>query len=278
MRFTKLKLILGLALSGLASNLPSQHLHLNAGATNTAAGTPLYFANADTFVASSGYVFNLVLRTNGPAIGLYDGGVTFTALSSDGFDGPPAAPGSQLALAVQSLAGPQDSQWSFWESDACEDLGCCITFSLLSGTTNGTNLFLLSQNNGLPGEDPYGHCHGRRYTASKPGLHTLGVQILDVSTNGPGGGPIHNPSQVYYLHFQAGITISRLARTNNIAMAAFGTRNGSTYYLEANSVLDDSLPWSTVAGPLGGNNHLQSLTDMTATESRRFYRLRVTTP
>lgn len=255
-----------------------QHLHLNAGATNTRAGTPLYFANADTFTASSGYVLNMVLRTNGPAAGLYDGGITFTALGSDGFEGPPAAPGSQLALVIKSVTGPADSLWSFWESDACEDFGCCLTFSVPTGVTNGANTFLLSQNLGLPGDDPYGHCHGRRYTASKPGLHTVGVQIVDVSSNGPAGGPIHTPSPIYYLHWQAGITIANLARTNQRSTATFGTRNGSTYWLEAADGLSITNQWTTVAGPVSGNNRLRALIDENAAVSQRFYRLRVTTP
>jgi hypothetical protein len=100
-----------------------------------------------------------------------------------------------------------------------------------------------------------------------------------VSRNGANGGPIHAPSPIYHFHFQAGVTISSLVRTNNVVQATFGTRNGSRYYLEMKPVLDPALDWTTVAGPATGNNRLQTLIDPTATnDAQRFYQLRVTTP
>ena len=268
-----------LALSVLPGELFAQHIHLNAGALAITNGAPLYFINGDSFIASSGYVFNSVFRTNGPANGNYDAGVTFTAVGSDGFDGPPAAPGAQLALVVKSATGSAGSSWAFWESLQCDDFGDSITFSLPAGTTNGANQFLLSQNSGLPGEDPYGHCHGRRFTLTKPGLHKVAVQIVDVSHNGPGGGPIHTPSPIYEFNFQAGLTILRLERTNNQYTATFPSRTGSRCYLETNSVLDGSLSWGTAAGPLSGDNRIKVFTDPALpADLQRFFRLRQTTP
>ena len=83
-----------LALLPPVGGLRAQHIHLNAGALSTAPGSPVSLVNASGFIAASGYVFNMVLRTNGPANGLYDGSPTFTSVGSNGFDGPPAAPGS----------------------------------------------------------------------------------------------------------------------------------------------------------------------------------------
>src|SRR5512138_2735664 len=107
MKFSNWKLLTVLvpALAGAASELCAQHFQVNAGALDITNRAPLYFVNADSFVAGSGFVFGSVLRTNGPAIGYYDAGVTFTAVGSDGFDGPPAAPGAQLALIVKSVSG-----------------------------------------------------------------------------------------------------------------------------------------------------------------------------
>lgn len=262
---------------GAASRAEAQHVHLTAGALSTSPGSPLSFVNSASFVASSGYVFNMVLRTNGTLDGLYDGGPTFTAAGSDGFDGPPAASGAQIALVVKSLVGPKNSTWGFWESLECDDVWTNLTFSISSGVTNGTNRFLVSQTNNFP--DPFGHCHGRRFSISEPGLHTLGVQLVDVSRSGPGGGPIHTPSPIYPLHFQAGYTISKIERTNNVVANSFGTRTGSRFYLEGNSVLGDSSPWTTIAGPVSGNSRLQTLNDAAGfAETNRFYRLRVTTP
>ena len=282
MKLSKFKLT-AISLVALSPAALAQHFHLNAGALGQSPGSQLYFVNGATFVAESGFVVNMVLRTNGPAAGLYDGGVTFAAAASDPINGGPepghAALGAQLALVAESLSGPAGSSWAFWESDQCEDFGDRITFSLPAGVTNGTNLFLLSQNNGQPNEDPYGHCHGRRFTAAKPGLHTVGFQIRDLSRNGPGSGPLHTPSEIFYLHFQAGVTISRLERDGAGVTATFGTRSGSRYHLEANSLLDGSQPWVTVAGPANGNNRLQTLTNTSSMdESRQFYRLRVETP
>jgi len=273
-------------LAGTA-DLHAQHLHVNAGAVGSTNRAPLSFVNGDSFVASSGFVITSVLRTNGPAAGYHDASssVTFTAVFGDGSDGPPAAYGAQLALVIKSVSGPPGGAFAFWESfqGDCEQSGESITFGLPVGTTNGTNRFLLSQNNGLPDEDPFGHCHGRRLTMTKPGLYTVEAQIVDVSRNGPGGGPIHTPSPIYKFHFQAGTTIAWSARTNNSFAATFATlpsnaaRNYS-YYLEASPALDGIELWNTVAGPVRGDNHLQTLVDPTVGEAQRYYRLRVTSP
>ena len=263
----------------VAAGVRAQHVHVDAGAPSTAAGTPLYFINGTTYNTASGFVFNMALRSNDVVAGLYEGGPTFASASSDGFDGPPAAPGAQLALVVKAVAGPEGGTWSFWESPDCDQAAESITFSLRTGFTNGTQRFLLSQNNGLPGEDPFGHCHGRRFTVDKPGLYTVWVQIVDISRNGPGGGPIHPPSAVYAFYFNAGLGIARLNGTAGSVIITFGTRTGSRFYLEASSDLDGSAPWGTVAGPAVGNNRLQSLTDSVAAgEAQRYYRLRITTP
>lgn len=282
MRIGKRNLLSLAGLLAAVATASAQHLHLNAGAIAPTPGAALAFIGAESFVAESGYVFQSVLRTNGPARGWYEAGLTFTALALDLSNGGPepghAAPGARLALVVKSLSGPPGGEWAFWESANCDDFGPAITFRLATGATNGTNRFLLSQNNGLPGEDPYGHCHGRRLTMNKPGLYTLGVQIVDVSRNGPGGGPVHPPSPIYHFHLQAGVTIARLLHTAGLATATFATRTGSRYWLESNATLDGSLPWASVSGPIPGNNRLQTLTYPAATNSQCFYRLRVTTP
>jgi hypothetical protein len=272
-------------LLAVPDDLPAQHAHVNAGALGTTNRAPLYFVNGDGFVAGSGYVFTSVLRTNGPAIGYYDSAVTFTSVFGDGSEGPPAAYGAQLALVIKSVTGPQGGAFAFWESfqGDCEQAAESITFSLAVGATNGTNRFLLSQNTGLPGEDPYGHCHGRRLTMTKPGLYSVGVQMLDVSRNGPGGGPIHAPSPLYQFHFQADTTIARLELTNSAVAATFATlpsnaaRNYS-YFLEARAAFEDEELWKSVAGPVRGDNRLKTLVDPTVGEPQRYYRLRVTTP
>ncbi len=258
-----------------------QHFHVTAGAASTTAGSPLYFTDADSFLAESGYVANMPLITNTflPTIGYYMGGPTFTAGSGDGADGPPAAPGARIALVVRAVAGPAGGQWSFWKPGADDEYGNAITFSYATGTTNGTNAFVLSENKGLPGEDPFGHIHGRAFTVDRPGLYTVWVQLIDTSRNGPGGSPIHTPSPLYRFYFNAGFNIASLARTNDVVTVHFGSRTGSRFYLEASPTLDEPLDWLPIAGPLSGNNRLRTFTDTPpADASHRFYRLRVTTP
>jgi len=139
-----------------SADLRAQDFTVNAGALTTTNGAPLYFVNGNSLVAGAGFVFPSTLRSDGPAIGYYDAPVTFTAVHGDGSDGPPAASGAQLALVVKSVSGPEGGSWAFWESldGACNGFGGSITFSLPVGATNRTNSFLLSQNNGQPGEDP----------------------------------------------------------------------------------------------------------------------------
>lgn len=264
--------------------LPSlgQHIHLSAGALAETPGSQLYFDNADAFVTNSGYVINLAVRTAGPAVGLYDGGPTFTALAiAPGNGGPDlhhALAGSRIALQWISLEGPTGGSLSFWESKNCEDAATERTFQFRVGETNPSPSFLLSQNSGAPGADPYGHCHGRRFTTDVPGLYTLGVRLLDVSTNGLKGAPLHSPSETNYLYFQAGITIHRLELADNEATAWFGTRNFGLYYLESSTSLGDDSMWETEGNPIGGDNHVQSITVPLPLEApNRYYRLRYET-
>jgi hypothetical protein len=266
-----------------SGDLRAQHLHVNAGALSAAAGTPLYFVNGDSFVTNSGWVFSSILRSTGPVNGNYVAGLTFTSVFGDGSEGPPAALGAQVALIVKAVAGPEGGSLAFWESldGACEEEGQSITFSLPVGATNGTNRIVLSQNSGASGEDPYGHCHGRLFTLNKPGLYMITFQLMDVSRNGPGGGPIHSPSQLYRMYFQAGVTIAEFTHSGNSIKVSFGTQRSNIarqyfYYLEANPVLDDPMQWTTVAGPVRGESNLQSLSELIAPNTaHRYYRLRV---
>lgn len=261
-----------------------QHFHVTAGAANATAGSQLLFTDADQFLAESGYVAYMPKITNSllPTLGHYQGGPTFTAAANDGSVESPAAAGARIGLRIVAVDGPPGGRWSFWETAGNEEPGDSITFSYASGTTNGTNVILLSENHGEPGADPFGHIHGRAFTADAPGLYTVWTQLVDVSRNGPGGGPLHSPSQLFRYYFQAGTTIARIAQTNGSTVVTFGTQLSNaarrfSYYLEAQSALDADSPWTTVAGPVTGNSHLQTLSEPIA-GARRFHRLRVTSP
>jgi len=192
---------------GLAA-IGAQAQHINAGAVSTNQGGQLYFQNGASFVNTSGFVASLNYSNSGTYAGFFNiGGLTFTALARTNAAGPPspaaAAFGSFLQLRLETvISGPAGGTFSFWE-----DLAGSPTLSLGVGQTVGTgNLFPLSDASlgaGLPGGDPYGHLHGRRYTATLPGDYLVGFRIVDTSNNGFGGGPIQSDSDLFLMTFRA---------------------------------------------------------------------------
>ena len=125
-----------------------------------------------------------------------------------------------------------------------------------------------------PSADPYGHIHGRRFTLSKPGLYTLGLQLLDGSSNGANGGPIHTPSAITYFYLQAGLYLSDFSVSNNVATARFGLPGLTDYVLEASPVVPTT-NWVIVTNITGTtHSELRWVTDPNATGPHRFYRIR----
>jgi hypothetical protein len=255
----------------------AQHVHINAGASNTAQNAALYFPNGATYNTNAGYDVYLSFTNSGQFSGLYQGsGVSFTSLPGTADNGGPsfghAAEGAFLQLQLVLMSGPAGGVFGVWTQDMANPAASYPLHSLPVGTTNGTNLLVLSEGDGSPGSDPYGHIHGRTYTATKPGLYTLGCRIVDTSRNGTGGGPIHTPSALYYFYFQAGLTISSYLKNTNASSVTFGTTAGKSYYVE--SAPDLWLTnWTTFAGPFTGDNKLRTVTT-NSTASRLFFRLR----
>ena len=243
--------------------LQAQHIHLNAGATNTTQDAQLYFSNGNVYDTNAGYDVYLAFTNSGSFSNLYQGaGVTFAALASTLDNGGPAfghaADGAFLELQFVSMSGPAGGVFGVWMQDVGNPGSSYLLFTLPVGISTGTNRIALSESDGSPGSDPYGHIHGRTFTATQPGLYTLGCRILDTSTNGTGGGPIHTPSELYYLYFQAGPTISSWTMSSNSFGITFGTTAGKTYYVESTSNLL-APNWMTFAGPFAGNNYLQNV-------------------
>jgi len=269
--------VLGL---GLLIDLPGRaDTHVFAGALGTNQNDKLNFSNGSLFDATqTTFSFPQVLRTNGLNTGYYRGDVlTFSALAATVPNGGPipghAAFGAQIAAQVVSVAGPPGGSFAFWEGDGESDLGT-ITFSVPVGTTNGSNYLLISENGGEPGTDPYGHIHGRQFTTSMPGTYIVGFRLIDVSANGTGGGPIHSPSEVLPVRFQAGLRIEGIQPLTNRVTVSFRSPPGISNLLEATTALASS-NWLPAAAPLRGNNTLQTFTDTNAPFGNRFYRLRL---
>jgi len=175
--------------------------HLNAGAFSTNAGSQLTFANGIVFALESGYV-QMDLATTGMYSGYYGSGPSITALPQTvPFGGPnPTAPslGSFIELSMTLQSAPEGGSFAFWDTDATAP-----TFSLsLVGSTSGTwNLSGGEENPtaGTPGGDPFGHIHGRRFTATTPGEYVIGFQAFDTSANGAQ----HTPSDMLQVRFVA---------------------------------------------------------------------------
>jgi len=143
-------------------------------------------------------------------------------------------------------------QFAFWDTGATNP-----TISLGAGET-ATNTWALSQNNGSPGSDPYGHIHGRRLTATKPGLYKVTFQVIDTSTNGSGGGPIHTASAELPVWFQAGVTVVSVEPDygKGQVQLRFGARLGYTWQVEASDALGAPADWQPVGNAITGDDAL----------------------
>ncbi len=198
-------LVLGLLLLAGRTAL-AQHGHLNAGAVGTSQGDALSFANGAIFAESSGYVKQLTPATTGARAGYYTGSITLTALPATVANGGPAAGaaalGSFLQYGIVSVTGPAGGQFAFWEEGATTPtisygVGYSTSFPALIELSDASN------GAGAAGADPFGHLHGRNFTATVPGEYVVGFKLFDTSVNGAAGGEIHAPSQVLNVKFAA---------------------------------------------------------------------------
>lgn len=180
----------------------AQHSHLNAGASSHDQDAPLIFVNGAELSAESGFQIALQMATEGIYTGYFQGGLTFTSLpgtlETGGPDPDATAPGAVVAVEMLRVAGPDGGVFAFWEAGATEP-----SHELPVGAP-GVHQWLLSESDGSPGADPFGHIHGRRWTATRPGIYDVVFRLVDVSANGVGGGPLHSPSETLTLRFVAG--------------------------------------------------------------------------
>lgn len=258
------------------SNARAQHAHLNAGALGKELHSQLSFINGSFFVTNSGYVVNLNRASSGVYAGYYQGGITFTALPATSDAGGPAfghaALGAFLELHIDAVSGPTNASFGFWEEGDTAPRHALETGKPIAP---GSVRFALSEGSGLPGSDPFGHIHGRRFTTTHPGLYSMRCHILDISANAPDHGPLHRASEPFDLFFQAGITIALIEAGASSTRITFGGWPDVNFYLEAKESLSDDSPWVEVSGPEPGLNTLISITHETTSGAQRFYRLRV---
>jgi hypothetical protein len=193
--------VVGCLLAG--STVQAQHGHLNAGAVGTSQNDKLLWANGALFATNSGFVQNMPMTGAGRFAGYFNSAPTLTALPSTVTNSGPVAfspaVGSFLKVQITVFDAPVGSSFGWWESSSLTPL-----YSL--GAGQASPLIDLSDvlgGAGTPTGDPFGHLHGRRFTATTEGNYLIGLQIFDTSVNGLNGGPIHAPSDMFYMQFAA---------------------------------------------------------------------------
>lgn len=269
----QLKTFLAGAVLALAATASAQdHGHLYISATSQIQGAPLYFDNASAFELSSGYVKMLTLNSNAASRynGRYEGNITVTPRSTNtlrGADYGPnaAAPGSVIYFQITNVAGPTGGSFEFWEATGSQP-----AFSIPVGN-GATNVVKVTDASGAPGGDPYGHIHGRRFSATQPGIYLVTVQAHDLSTNGPGSGPIHIPSAPVTIAFQAGFVVASVSRPGTATTVTFGTALTHDFTLQATTNLLLGA-WRNVGTRLRGTDYFQTVVDST-TNPATFYRV-----
>ncbi len=249
------------------------HGHINAGAVGTTQNDKLIFANAPDFSSNSGYVKTLTFTNGGTYAGYYQANVTFTALPRTSLNGgpDPSAPafGSFIQVRIVSVDGPAGGAFGFWDAGATAP-----TISVASGGTS-SNMWKLSQSDGSPGSDPYGHIHGRRLTVTKPGIYKVGFKLFDTSTNGVAGGPIHTPSDVLTVYFQGDVNLLSIEPDVDHAHIRFSAPLGTNWQLQTSTTIGKSSIWTNVGPATVGDDYFHEFEHDGAVIGNRFYRVKV---
>lgn len=275
-----------LAMSLFVVRVEAQHAHITAGGQGP--GSPLFFINGYLYTTNSyGGVYPACVYmdvTDSRYPGLYQNPVSFTSAAIETRNGGPdfstAERGAFVELMITSVEGPPGGNLLMWDENINPGIPTKL-FAVPVGTRYGTNRIELSESDREdPGADPYGHVHGRRFTADKPGLYTLGLQLVDTSKWGPDDGPIHQPSAINYFYFQAGLTISGVIRTNGVTAVRAGLKGFTDYFLES-SPTPSGTNWSTVIlsngfdrEPGAAHSDVHWFIDDKSTNAVKFYRVR----
>jgi hypothetical protein len=250
------------------------HAHLNVGAAAQLEGKRLTFDNGADFTPESGYVKTLTYTNAGKFASLFQGNITLTVLHSANAFGEPVpnapAPGTFVVAEIVSASGPAGGRFQFWETNSTTE----AAFDIPTGTSEASYRFELSEaalGAGEPGGDAFGHIHGRRFSATKPGLYTVGFRALDVSTNGTAGGAIHIASDVLLVNFQAGINLLSVVIDSGMAHIRVAAPAGYVWQLEAKNQLSD-LTWAPIGTPWEGSDKMIEIPDAQPAAVGRIYR------
>ena len=191
--------------------------------------------------------------------------------------------GAWIWAEIVSVSGPSGANFGFWEEDWSFS-NDTPTRSFATNQPTGNYSFVLSEGFDDAGEDPFGHIHGRSWTADKPGVYVVGIRFVDLSTSGPGGGPWHAPSQVYNFRFEAGPkfepTMERSGNTVTLTWpglmghyAVDALQTGIVFTVQRANSLSPST-WTNIGTVTGGTAPTVTFTDPAASGTQALYRLR----
>lgn len=260
------------------------------------AGEPLAFVGLSGVDAT----FHLLARPQGQAWGgyyslsdltprtLYPADAFSIVAMSDGQveDAEPghAHTGAQIWARITAVRGPTGGQFGFWETD-WSDSHNTPTASFPANQAFAPFLFEVSEpGEGIPAadQDPYGHVHGRAWSATKPGDYYLSFQLVDLSTV-HNGGPWQAPSATYVYHFVAGPSFQPTGRfgagtgyqlTWPSQMGAWddGGQTGVVFTIQRSTTLASG-SWQTLGTVTGTTGETATFTDAAPPVGRAFYRL-----
>lgn len=125
----------------------------------------------------------------------YNGSYTFSALhgSNSSVNNPQGAlSGTKIFMTLYAVSGPVGANFAFFESDETETP--YLAFSIATGTTGGTNSFVLTEELffEVDPSDPFGHIHGRRFAADTWGSYSITWVITNDQPSGTGSS-LDNP-------------------------------------------------------------------------------------
>ncbi len=279
--------LLRLAIALAAAPALHAHDHLEAGVLSATPGAPLTLINDADYGGDYGFAFNLGAGAPGSP---YDGyyymnDLVFVAqAATPDFGGPePGAAGLGTRVSVQLLGiqGPEGAHLGFWETFQDEVDSTNLTWTLPVPLTGGTNLIQVTQTPPSPNSDPYGHLHGRIFSVDQPGFYVTTWQFVDLSTNGPGGGPVQAPSAPFDLFFQADLTVARIRKTQGGADVLYaapsnipdsGIGPATNYTLESSPTLGPTAIWTPVGPVVVGDDHMHT-NSITLGSGATFFRL-----
>ena len=272
MKLFPLKSLLTCSALALAHDAFAQaHGHLYIGAVARTPGAKLVFDNEYEFAAASNYVKTLTFDTTTKYSNYFQGNITLTGRALTAANSGPepfaASAGTDIWAGIVRVDGPSGGEFAFWENGATGP-----TIRVPCGGTN-TNQFRITSTVLSPTSDPYGHVHGRRFTATVPGIYKVSFTAWDRSTNGAGGGPIHAPSDVCGIYFQAGVNIASITRSNSIATIAYGSYTNASFVVEGTTNVFATNAWTSIGPAKLGDDFFQSQRDTNSTPMK-FYRVR----